>query len=141
MIKYELAPDIQQIMNRVIDNTKLFHIKRERVVCIRSRGSESRGTIARCHALTRIWQKALGCRAAYLIEVISERYDKLSEEERIKTIIHELMHIPKAFGGGFKHHDFVNRKNIEAVYGRYKEYEGNNQATWHQGSNMQEHFF
>ncbi len=128
MIKYELAPDIQQIMSNVIDNTGLFHVKRDRVVCIRSHGSESRNTIARCHALTRIWQKALGCNAAYLIEVISERYDKLPEEDKIKTIIHELMHIPKAFGGGFKHHDFVNKRNIEAVYRRYQEYANNNKA-------------
>ncbi len=128
MIKYELAPDIQQIMNNVIDNTGLFHIRRERVVCIRSHCSESRGTIARCHALTRIWQKALGCKAAYLIEVISERYDKLLEEDKIKTIIHELMHIPKAFGGGFKHHDFVNRRNTETVYRMYIGHANNNQT-------------
>ena len=40
-------------------------------------------------------------------------------EEKVKTLIHELMHIPKAFGGGFRHHDVVNRKNVENLYKRY----------------------
>lgn len=116
MIKYELAGDLQKEINEIIDNTNFWHIKRDRVICIRSHGSESRGTLARCHALTRIWQMALNTKAAYLIEVISEKFDRLSEEEKTKTLIHELMHIPKAFGGGFKHHDFVNSSNVERVY-------------------------
>ncbi len=116
MIKYELAGDLQKEINEIIDNTNFWHIKRDRVICIRSYGSESRRTLARCHALTRIWQMALNTKAAYLIEVISEKFDRLSEEEKTKTLIHELMHIPKAFGGGFKHHDFVNSSNVERVY-------------------------
>lgn len=52
----------------------------------------------------------------YLIEVISEKYDKLSEIDKIKTIIHELMHIPKSFGGGFIHHNHVHEENVDKVY-------------------------
>ena len=55
----------------------------------------------------------------YLIEVISERFDKMSEEDREKVIIHELMHIPKAFGGGFIHHNVVNERNVKKVYQEY----------------------
>ena len=116
MIKYELAADIQQEINEIIDNTNLWHIKRDRVVCIRSHDSQSRRIIARCHALTKIWQLALNTKAAYLVEVISERFDRLSKEEKTKTLIHELMHIPKAFGGGFKHHDVVNSRNVDKIY-------------------------
>ena len=50
---------------------------------------------------------------------MSERFDKLNEEDKVKTIIHELMHIPKTFGGGFKHHDFVCEKNINLMYKTY----------------------
>ena len=39
---------------------------------------------------------------------------------KIKTIIHELMHIPKTFGGGFKHHNFVTEKNVNKFYKAYK---------------------
>jgi len=43
----------------------------------------------------------------------------MSEIDQIKTLIHELMHIPKSFGGGFRHHDFVCEKNIEVEYLRF----------------------
>ena len=55
----------------------------------------------------------------YLIEVISEKFDKLPAEEQTKVIIHELMHIPKSFGGGFINHDKVHEKSVEHVYNHY----------------------
>lgn len=117
MIKYQLALDIQEIVNELI---ALFpHIKLDSLVCIRSFGSSSRGTIARCHALGRAMQLALNRDGFYVIEVISKKFDKLSNEEKIKTIIHELMHIPKSFGGGFRYHDYVCDKNIDKEYKRY----------------------
>ena len=65
-------------------------------------------------------QKAIGIKAVYALEFLSERFDKMSKEEQIKVIIHELMHIPKTFGGGFKHHDFVTEKNVNKMYKEYK---------------------
>ena len=41
----------------------------------------------------------------------------MSPEEKEKTLIHELMHIPGGFSGGFRpHKGYVERKNVEAVY-------------------------
>jgi predicted metallopeptidase len=71
-------------------------------------------------------QEAIGIRAMYALEFISERFDKLGKEEQIKVIIHELMHIPKAFGGGFKHHDWVCEKNVNLHYQAYKAKKGEN---------------
>ena len=65
-------------------------------------------------------QKAIGIKAVYALEFLAERFDKLSEEDQIKVIIHELMHIPKTFGGGFKHHDVVTEKNVNLMYKEYK---------------------
>jgi predicted metallopeptidase len=118
-IKYELD---QAIMARIYDIAKTLgmeHIKLSGIYAIRSRGSGSRGTIARCHALSKIWQLALGINAVYLIEVISERFDKMSREDQDRVLIHELIHIPLSFGGGFKHHDFVNERNVEKLYQKY----------------------
>lgn len=117
-IKYELAEDLQIIASEIA--VLLFpHVRMDSVVCIRSHGSSSRGTIARCHALGKAMQLALGRRGFYVIEVISKRFDKMSQEEQIKTMIHELMHIPKSFGGGFKHHDYVCEENVDNEYQRY----------------------
>jgi len=117
-MKYEFAPDLQ---NTAEEMSKLMfpHIILERVKCFRSYGTSSRGTIARCHALGKLMQKSIGVKAHYALEFLSERFDKLSDEEKIKTIIHELMHIPKSFGGGFKHHDYVCDKNINFFYKQY----------------------
>ena len=118
-MRYELAPDIQRIFEDVVRKLGLFHVKLGDVVCVRSFGSSSRGTLARCHGLGKVMQLGLGRKGFYVLEFLHERFDKLDEEEKIKVIIHELMHIPKCFGGGFKHHDFVNDRNINKVYERY----------------------
>ncbi len=118
-MKYEFAPDIQSEAEEI--SKFLFpHIDIENVRCFRSFGTSSRRTIARCHALGKLMQKALGRKAFYALEFLSERFGKLNEEERIKVIIHELMHIPKCFGGGFKHHNFVTERNVNKYYKEYK---------------------
>lgn len=117
-MKYEDAPDLQEIAEEI--SKLLFpHIKLGFFKCLRSYGSSSRGTIARCHALGKLMQKAMNVNAFYALEFISERFDKLSKEEQVKTIIHELMHIPKSFGGGFRHHDHVTDKNVNLHYQTY----------------------
>ena len=118
-MKYEEAPDIQQIAEE-ISNLLFPHVKLERVKCFRSVGTSSRGTIARCHTIGKLMQKAMNTNAFYALEFISERFDRLSKEDQIKVIIHELMHIPATFGGGFRHHDHVCEKNIEKNYRAYK---------------------
>ena|SRR3989338_1939903 len=118
-MKYESAPDIQKIVEEL--SLLLFpHIKLDRVKCFRSFGTSSKGTIARCHALGKLMQIAVGVDAVYALEFLSERFDKLDEKDQIKTIIHELMHIPKTFGGGFRQHDFVCEKNVSLHYETYK---------------------
>ncbi len=117
-ISYELAPEIQNEINEIA-RTLFPHVRIDSVVCIRSYGSGSRGTIARCHALGKAMQLALGRGGFYVIEVISKRFDKLSDVDKTKTLIHELMHIPKTFGGGFIHHDVVHTRNVERMYQHY----------------------
>jgi predicted metallopeptidase len=119
-IKYELAEDIMARLYDLAKKIGMEHVKFSGVYAVRSKDSKARGTIARCHALSKIWQRCLNIKAVYIIEVINEMFDKMSREEQDKTLIHELMHIPKSFGGGFKHHNIVNRKNVEKLYKIYK---------------------
>lgn len=119
MIRYFDAIDIREKVTDIINKLGLNHIHIDRIACIRSKGSESRGVIARCHALPKIMQKCLNCDAFYVIEVLSEKFDKMSEREQIKTLIHELLHIPRAFGGGFRHHNII-RKKVEQEYKKFK---------------------
>ncbi len=118
-MKYEFALDIQA-KAKEISRILFPYIKIENVKCFRSYGTSSKRTIARCHTIGKIMQKALDIKAIYVLEFLSERFDKINEEEKTKTIIHELMHIPKSFGGGFKHHNFVHERNINKHYKEYK---------------------
>jgi predicted metallopeptidase len=118
-IKYEFD---QSLQNEVEDISKsLFpHVKLDRIKCFRSYGSSSRNTIARCHALGKLLQMAIGVKGWYAIEFINENFEKLSDDEKTKVMIHELMHIPKTFGGGFRHHDYVCDRNIDKFHKQYK---------------------
>ena len=120
VIKYYDAPDVQEIAEELIKELGWDHISLDNISFIRSRGSSSRYTMARCHALGKAMQIGMKRKKGfYLVEVISEKYDKLSEIDKIKTIIHELMHVPKSFGGGFVHHNHVHEKNVENAYNHF----------------------
>ncbi|VVC00781.1 Uncharacterised protein [uncultured archaeon] len=92
----------------------------ERLAVVRSAGSKTRRTIARIHCMGKVMM--LGMRqqkSFYVIELISEKFDRQPEQEQVETIIHELMHIPHTFGGGFRHHDHVCSGNVKAELSRY----------------------
>ena len=118
---YQRAPDLDGRVFEIVQKLKMEHVQLPRVVCIRSRGSKSRRTLARCHVLPKIIQEALGIKAYYIIEALSENFDRLPHEEQTRILIHELMHIPKTFGGGFKFHNYVNRREVERMYKLYKQ--------------------
>ncbi|MGQ9640751.1 MAG: putative metallopeptidase [Candidatus Bathycorpusculaceae bacterium] len=121
-IKYVEASDVKKRVDEIAENLNLFHIPPQFVFCVRSSGSKSKRTIARIHGLGKIWQETLNLPPSYIIEVISERYDKLSEEEKEKTLIHELLHIPHGFSGGFRpHKGYVNREKVEQLYRKLKQ--------------------
>ena len=122
-MKFERAPDIQIKVNRILFVLNPEYIDRKRVICMRSWGSKS-NAIARIWSMPRIWQKALGIKSYYVIEVISERFDKLSEDDKIRTLIHELMHIPKTFSGALVPHKCfgkrIDRRSVEKIFNEYK---------------------
>lgn len=119
-VSYHRAPDLEEHVRRIVQTLGMEHIDLARVAVVRSRGTRSKRVLARCHALSRIFQNALGIGAHYIIEILAENFDGLSEEEKIKTLIHELMHIPRSFAGGFRHHSpHVNRRSVERAYQVY----------------------
>jgi len=87
----------------LVERIGMKHVDCGRLKFMRSNGSKSRA-IARIWEMPRIWQLALGIKPHYVIEVIAERFDRVSEEEKSKTVLHELMHIPKNFSGAVLSH-------------------------------------
>ncbi len=116
-IKYFDAQEVKKQVDQIAEDLELFHVVPQFVFCVRSKGSKARRTIARIHGLGKIWQGVLNLPPSYTIEVISEIYDKMSKEEKEKTLIHELLHIPGGFSGGFRpHKGYVERKIVEDLY-------------------------
>jgi len=122
-MKTEPAPDVQEMVEDIVYRLDLDHVKPWRIVCMRSRGSKARA-IARIWSLPAIWQKALRVEPHYVIEVLSEHFDKFGQEEKEKTIIHELLHVPKTFSGSLVPHlcfgKRIDRRIVDDLYRRYK---------------------
>lgn len=121
----DFAEDVKRKIEEIVLKLCLKHIDLKRIVCMRSYGSKSNAS-ARIWSMPRIWQKALNIQSYYVIEVISQHYDKLSEEEKEKTLLHELMHVPKTFSGALVPHTCfgrkINRKSVEELFKKYKEF-------------------
>jgi predicted metallopeptidase len=116
-IKYFEAPEIKKQVDQLAMECEFYHVVSQRVFCVRSKGSKAKRTIARIHGLGKLWQGVLKQPPTYTIEVISEIFDKMSFEDKERVLIHELMHIPGGFGGGFRpHKGYVERKNVDTVY-------------------------
>jgi predicted metallopeptidase len=97
--------DIQITVNHLITLLEMTHLRGHRIFCYRTFGS-SAGAYARIWSFPKIFQSVLNIEAAYVIEVISEKFDRLSADDQIKVLIHELLHIPKNFSGTLLPHKY-----------------------------------
>ncbi len=108
------------IASSVIRALSLNYIDTDRLHFYRSQGSKARRVQARIHGMGRIWFDALGMKPHYIIEVLSEEFDRLDETEKEKVVIHELMHIPAGFSGGFvPHKGRINRRSVDKMHKEY----------------------
>lgn len=122
-MEVEQAPDVQEKVNEIIEVLSLGHINRFRIICMRSYNSKA-DAYARIWNLPDIWQKALDVKAFYIIEVLSQNFDKLNEEEKEKVLIHELCHIPKTFSGALLPHFHpskrIDKRTVERIHAEYR---------------------
>lgn len=107
MIVYRPAPDLEKKVREIVRLAGLSYVDVSRVKCVRSYGSQGR-VYARIHSASKAFFTGLGMKPAYVIEFVSENFDKLDEDEKEKIILHELLHIPKSFGGGLVSHGRIN---------------------------------
>jgi len=119
-MKYRRDLMLEMKVRDIVEKLGLEHVDCSRIICMRSLGTTTKRTLARIHSTPKIIQQALRIRPHYVIEVLSENFDRLSPEEKTKTIIHEIMHIPATFGGGFRQHGVhVNKRGVERLFREY----------------------
>lgn len=119
---WQKAPDVKRDVKQILSVLDLPYIKGSRIFCYRTNGSKSR-SYARIWSFPRIFQEVLEIEPAYVIEVLSKHYDKLDPEEKIRVLIHELMHIPRNFSGALVPHVTRSRhlhKTVETLFDRYR---------------------
>lgn len=122
-LEWENAPDVKKEISRIVRTLEFDHVVLTRVFCYRTEGSKARA-YARTWMMPKIFQHALGIQPAYVIEVLSRYYDRLSEDEKSKVLIHELLHIPKNFSGALLSHRGRTRHighDANALFKQYKE--------------------
>jgi predicted metallopeptidase len=120
-LAWQKATDIQNEMEEIIKTLKMEHVKADRIFCYKTTGSKARA-YARIWAFPKIFQQVLSIEPAYVMEVLSEKFDKLDSDNRKKVIIHELLHIPKNFSGALLPHKYGYTKIEKEVDVLFKQY-------------------
>jgi len=119
---FDHANDIKEIVVDLVGKLGFDHIKTAQLFCVRSSNSVTRA-YARIWGLSRIFQVTAGYSPTYVIEVLSQHFDKLSEEEKKKVLIHELLHIPKTFSGALLSHrgryHRVDHRTVDELYKKF----------------------
>lgn len=120
-LEWEDAAHIKKEIVEIIKTLSLDHINPKRIFCYKTSGSTSRA-YARIWSFPKIFQRALGIESAYVVEVLTKYYEKLSPDDQKKVLIHELLHIPKNFSGALLPHRSRGRHLNKAVNELFKEY-------------------
>jgi predicted metallopeptidase len=102
-MKYKLAPEIKRQIRSLVKALNFTHIKVNNIYCIRSFDANTRA-VARIWGMAKLFHEVIGIEPNYIIEVNAKRFDKMGDRDKIKTLIHELMHIPKTFSGALLPH-------------------------------------
>ncbi|OGY07925.1 MAG: hypothetical protein A2700_01340 [Candidatus Blackburnbacteria bacterium RIFCSPHIGHO2_01_FULL_44_64] len=102
-IEWHLAKDIEERIKLLTKDCQMENIQTKRIFCYESTGANTRA-YARIWGLNRIWQRTLETEPAYILEVISEKFRKLSPKDQDHVLIHELLHVPKNFSGALVAH-------------------------------------
>jgi len=122
-MRYQIAFDVKQKIDKLINQLKMNHINKKRIFCIRSFDVKTSAT-ARIWGISKLFTEVAGVEPCYIIEVNAKRFDKLSPRDKIKTLIHELLHIPKTFSGALLPHrgryHRINDKVIENILKKTK---------------------
>ncbi len=127
MARYVRDRSLEEYVKEIGSRVGLVYLDYTRIKCVRSYETRSRSVAARVHAGSRALWAGLGLRPCYVIEFVSEVFDRLSSEDKVEVILHELLHIPKTMGGGLIRHGSLDFKGeVERLSKRLRSLSGLN---------------
>lgn len=101
MADYTEAEDLKERAKFLAEKHKLIWLDFDRIHFYRYFSNTQ--TAAKCSGFSKVLRLPKSHLQPYYVIVFNEKHfnDKLSQLEKDKTIIHELLHIPKNFSGEF----------------------------------------
>lgn len=122
-LEWKIDNAIQKQMEKIVGSLEMSHVRTDRVFCFRTTGSKARA-YARIWSFPKIFQQVFSIEPAYVMEIISEKFDRLDDENMKKVIIHELLHIPKNFSGSLLPHRYGHtriEKEVDILFRKYQQ--------------------
>ncbi len=113
------AEDVRKKAQSLVEEGNFFWLDLRRVFFVRSYGAKTRA-LARIWGLPKIWQIVLNLKPYYVIEVIGEKFDKLSDAKQNDVLIHEFAHIPRNFSGALVPHFRKGKRKFTDIIGGLK---------------------
>jgi len=100
----------EKAVKLIIRELGLTHVNPNAIRVVRS-NSKSRA-YARIWGVCKVLQVGLGIGPTYVIELVERNFNRLTCEEKVETIVHELAHVPKTFSGAVRPHNTYFRRDL-----------------------------
>ncbi len=100
----------EEAVRLIVKLLRLDYIRVDRVKVVRS--SSKSMAYARLWGLSKVLQVGLGTGPYYVIELIDRNFSRLDCSEKVRIVVHELMHVPKTFSGHVRPHNEVFEKEL-----------------------------
>ncbi|MDD5054569.1 MAG: putative metallopeptidase [Candidatus Nanoarchaeia archaeon] len=127
-LKFQRAMKEEEIVKDIVDKLGWNYLNTEQIRCVYSKNTSSSRILGRIWSTPKIFSEVFETKPLYVIELIEKRYIKLSEKDKIKVLIHELLHIPKTFSGALSPHKgmakTLNCQTVDALLREYYEKSG-----------------
>ncbi|MEZ0319195.1 MAG: putative metallopeptidase [Pyrobaculum sp.] len=105
--------ELEAEIKKAAASKELLHLTAANIAVFYNPNTKSRA-VARVWGLGKVFQVALGLPPTYVIELLAA-FKRLSCEEKVKAIAHELAHIPRTASGALRPHN----KTFWKDYRRY----------------------
>ncbi|MDD4353321.1 MAG: putative metallopeptidase [Candidatus Nanoarchaeia archaeon] len=122
-LKFQRAIVEEAIMKDIVEKLGWNYLNTDQIRCVFSKNTSTSRVIGRIWSTPRIFSEVFETKPMYVIELIDKRYSNLSDKDKVKVIIHELLHIPKTFSGALSpHKNMAKTLNCKTVDALLKEY-------------------